>query len=60
MEDNFKTGDIVRLKSGGPNMTVEKYGNYHDGRKCLCKWFDDKNKLDQKLFMDAELEIVHR
>jgi uncharacterized protein YodC (DUF2158 family) len=60
MDDKFKMGDVVRLKSGGPNMTVEKYGNYSGERKCLCKWFDDKNKFDQRVFSDAELEIVHR
>lgn len=27
MDDNaFKPGDVVRLKSGGPNMTIEKIG----------------------------------
>ena len=59
-EDRFKTGDVVRLKSGGPNMTVVKYGDYSQERKVLCEWFDEKNKQDQRLFYDSELEIVHR
>jgi uncharacterized protein YodC (DUF2158 family) len=40
--DKFKLGDVVRLKSGGPNMTIEKYGNYSGERKCVCKWFDGR------------------
>jgi uncharacterized protein YodC (DUF2158 family) len=36
MEQTFKKGDIVRLKSGGPEMTVEQtFQNY-----CVrCVWF---------------------
>lgn len=49
MEQKFKIGDIVILKSGGPSMTITNdktgvdlskgkvwNGNYD------CKWFDDK------------------
>lgn len=60
MADKFKTGDVVRLKSDGPNMTVVKYGSYRGERKCLCQWFDDKNKPDQRVFYEEELEMVHR
>ncbi|MDG4855932.1 MAG: DUF2158 domain-containing protein [Mesorhizobium sp.] len=37
MPNTFKTGDIVRLKSGGPEMTVSDgaaSGTY------LCHWFN--------------------
>ena len=38
----FKTGDVVRLKSGGPEMTVQ---NYVPGKtRVICTWFDDKGK----------------
>ncbi len=37
----FKPGDIVRLKSGGPAMTVESVGQ--DGINCV--WFDGKRRL---------------
>lgn len=33
----FKVGDIVRLKSGGPQMVVV----YVDGRSVDCMWFVD-------------------
>jgi uncharacterized protein YodC (DUF2158 family) len=36
----FKPGDIVRLKSGGPAMTVESMGD--DGINCV--WFDGKRR----------------
>ncbi|MDR7032868.1 DUF2158 domain-containing protein [Mesorhizobium sp. BE184] len=37
MSETFKSGDVVRLKSGGPNMTVNDTaasGMY------LCNWFN--------------------
>lgn len=41
----FNKGDLVKLKSGGPTMTVtevaEKPGGY-----VHCVWFDGKKKLD--------------
>jgi uncharacterized protein YodC (DUF2158 family) len=37
----FQIGDVVKLKSGGPKMTVESMDN--DGVKCV--WFD---KADSK------------
>jgi uncharacterized protein YodC (DUF2158 family) len=32
----FKTGDVVQLKSGGPKMTV---GGYNNLGHVVCKWF---------------------
>ena len=58
-EEKFKTGDVVRLKSGGPNMTVVNYGRYNQELKVLCEWFDEKHKPDQKTFYDSQLEKVH-
>lgn len=55
----FEKGDVVRLKSGGPSMTVIDIGDYSpldakDGVKCT--WFDDKKKLNTEVFDAAALE----
>jgi uncharacterized protein YodC (DUF2158 family) len=34
----FKPGDVVRSKSGGPKMTVEKVG-IGESHKVKCIWF---------------------
>jgi uncharacterized protein YodC (DUF2158 family) len=57
----FNSGDVVRLMSGGPRMTVVNYGLYGMGatkESYLCKWFDDKNKVVENTFLEAELELV--
>jgi len=60
MSERFKPGDVVRLKSGGPNMTIVKFGSFSMGTKegYLCKWFGAKNVLTDEVFSDAELEAV--
>jgi len=55
MADNFQVGDTVKLKSGGPLMTIENIDNYTDGIKARCVWFDEKNKQASELFA---LEIL--
>jgi uncharacterized protein YodC (DUF2158 family) len=50
-EKPFSAGDIVKLKSGGPIMTVEKVR----GDTVTCVWFDGKRAHDRK-FLAAMLE----
>ena len=55
----FEIGDKVRIKSGGPVMTVENIGDYtlyNPGAKCV--WFDDKKKLQDSVFDVKVLEKV--
>jgi len=50
----IQIGDVVRLKSGGPKMTVQE--RYED--EWLCKWFDSKNETCCEPFVEALLESV--
>jgi len=55
---DLKKGDVVKLKSGGPKMTVQGLGEYlgvEDG--VLCVWFDDKGKHSE-VFERASLTKV--
>lgn len=47
-------GDIVRLKSGGPNMTID---NIKGDRTTSCIWFAKKEKLDGE-FKEVSLNLV--
>jgi uncharacterized protein YodC (DUF2158 family) len=47
MTENFNVGDIVRLKSGSPKMTIQKIDEYNFDKfySAICQWFDgDKSK----------------
>jgi len=58
---NFKPGATVRLKSGGPLMTVEHLGNNEAGEERVwCRWFDDKKQLQTADFRPDLLEEVVR
>ena len=37
---NFKEGDTVQLKSGGPIMTIGRLEN--NGQDAVCGWFEGK------------------
>lgn len=53
--NNFKPGDIVRLKSGGPDMTVTEENYEKDA--WVCKWFGGK-KLEGGQFPPESIEHV--
>lgn len=45
MADEFKPGDVVVLKSGGPLMTVLEVGGLPGSKaRVYCSWFDGKNE----------------
>ncbi|MEI8233338.1 MAG: DUF2158 domain-containing protein [Verrucomicrobiota bacterium] len=54
----FQIGDVVMLKSGGPDMTVESLGtNSNNGTPFVfCKWFDKDQKVMSTSFPPATLQ----
>ncbi len=58
MSGNLQPGDVVRVKSGGPKMTIDKIGQFGMGSKeeARCVWFDG-NKRVTDLF---QLEILEK
>lgn len=58
---DFKDGDVVQLKSGGPKMTVRQCPfktsegvEYPD--RAECTWFNDENHLKHSVFNVADLK----
>jgi uncharacterized protein YodC (DUF2158 family) len=44
MADDFKIGDVVQLKSGGPKMTVVRIDQ--SPKRIICEWFaGDKREV---------------
>ncbi len=52
--ETFEPGDIVELKSGGPQMTVKGAFEY-DTSQYDCQWFGGK-KLEEGRFPGASLK----
>ena len=50
MEQEFRLGDTVQLKSGGPKMTIEAIGDHSFSTtpeiKANCVWFDGTKKQE--------------
>lgn len=56
MADEFNLGDIVKLKSGGPPMTIT--GIRGDGRNVTCTWFKSSNESAWQVFPKAALDLA--
>lgn len=52
----FDMGDTVRLKFGGPLMTVLSI----TGQECCCMWFGEGAKLEHGSFELEVVELVER
>lgn len=60
-DQEFKPGDVVQLKSGGPKMTVQEAYEEHGDNKVICNWFTRDNEPWVKAsdrFLAAQLKIV--
>jgi uncharacterized protein YodC (DUF2158 family) len=62
---NFDKGDVVRLRSGGPPMTIESFqeesisydtSNYF----ATCVWYDSSGNMRRETFDERILEKVAR
>jgi uncharacterized protein YodC (DUF2158 family) len=53
----FKAGDVVRLKSGGPKMTVAWCENMNGTMQAYCEWFEGSKKMSGT-FAPTSLELV--
>ncbi len=60
MAEGLRVGDIVKLKSGGLKMTIEKIAKfgYDKEEKAMCQWFDDKGVVKRDIFELTSLEKV--
>ena len=60
MSDEIEVGDVVRLKSGGPNMTVVQISRtqFDTELSVWCEWFDEKNKAHKETFKLVAVEKV--
>jgi uncharacterized protein YodC (DUF2158 family) len=56
MAHKFQTGDIVQLKSGGPEMTVQSVPS-RTSSSYRCQWFAGK-KLESGPFPEESLKPV--
>lgn len=55
MAENFQIGDTVKLKSGGPIMTITSRGT-ESGHHC--EWFNAEGKVDRANFPAEALKRV--
>lgn len=53
MANEYKPGDIVQLKSGGPSMTVSTVTK--DGEAYWCEWFKGASK-ERAMFEEVTLK----
>ena len=54
MSSTLKIGNVVRLKSGGPDMTVMRI----TGRFAVCQWFDRATNVKAGSFVIEMLELA--
>ncbi|SPF77029.1 hypothetical protein ALP8811_02050 [Aliiroseovarius pelagivivens] len=57
MARDFEVGEVVMLKSGGPEMTVKKAETTFGDNDVQCQWFGGR-KLESGYFPPASLVLV--
>jgi uncharacterized protein YodC (DUF2158 family) len=51
----FKIGDVVRLKSGGPDMVIQEIDEVNG--TAVCRWFDGKKDKREEFVLET-LELA--
>lgn len=65
MKTKFLIGDLVKLKSGGPKMTIhndhkwDAIAGVNDYEIVTCAWFNEKNEVKKEPFRADALEKVN-
>jgi uncharacterized protein YodC (DUF2158 family) len=54
MPNSYSVGDVVQLKSGGPQMTIESSDIHGYPGKVLCKWWSEKEEKYEEDMFSAE------
>lgn len=57
-KNKFAIGDLVKLKSGGPDMTVKSLPT-QTSSTYTCQWFAGK-KLEQGNFPEDSVELIEK
>jgi uncharacterized protein YodC (DUF2158 family) len=57
MSDEFTTGQLVMLVSGGQPMTVDWQGEEPTGDLVPCVWFDSDKRFFERKISRAALEV---
>ena len=57
MSNKFSPGDVVTLKSGGQQMTVESYSSSSPSLAIVCVW-TDKGKPYREVYLEATLDAA--
>lgn len=57
-DEKFEVGDAVRVKTGGPTMTVAAIRDDLTPTKILCKWFTEGGTLTTNLLPPRSIEKV--
>jgi len=58
MPQTFKIGDTVRLKSGGPLMTIVEAEPDNHGNWVWCEWFHNNDKKGPVKFPAEAVEAA--
>jgi len=57
-KEQLNRGDIVKLESGGPDMTVEAIVDANPPVKCI--WFTARNEYSSAYFYPETLRLISR